>query len=200
MKHILTTATALLLILSARGTAQEPLRGRVTAGDQPVANQVVTLHRVSDSGMGGTVDEDTTDANGRFEVTVGEPDTSAVYFVATVYEGELYIGDTFARNYAGDYSLAVGPGAVPIRLDPAGSDDSVEELRTREDTIAGIAVILVGLLSVAGIVWLFVRPKPSPVRPMLIEVARLDEEYEQHPTEANRARRADLVRKIRETA
>lgn len=194
-----TFVVALLLALATRAEAQQ-LRGRVTAGSTPVANQVVTLHRVSDIGTGGSVDEDTTAADGTFELSTGAIDTSSVYFVATFYENELYIGDTFQGPYTGEYSLAVGPGAVPIRIEAASTQQSAAQLQTREDRIAGAVVILAGILIVAGIVWLFARSRPSPIRPMLIEIARLDEECERNPTEANRARRAELFRKIREAA
>jgi len=199
MKRVIAVTAALVAVLGARASAQE-LRGRVTAGTDPVPNQVVTLHRVSDIGTGGTVDEDTTAADGTFVLSTSSIDTSSIYFVATMYENDLYIGDTFKASYTGEYSLPVGPGAVPIRFDGQGSQAAPDQLRTREDRIAGTVVILAGLLIVGGIVWLFVRPRPSPIRPMLMEIARLDEEYEQNPTEANRARRAELVRKIREAA
>lgn len=200
MKRIFTSFVVLSLLLAAHAAAQTPLRGRVIAGNAPVPNQVVTLHRVSDSGEGGTLAEDTTAADGSFEVMTGAIDTSAVYFVATVYENELYIGDTFQSDYTGQYNLPVGPGATPIHIDPPSSQAGPENLQTPEDRIAGIIVILAGILSVGAIVWIFVRPRPSPIRPLFLEIARLDEEYEQQPSEANRARRAELVRKIREAA
>lgn len=209
MNRTVAITVALTLLLGANASAQVDarggsaggeLRGRVTAGSAPVPNQVVTLHRVSDIGTGGSVDEDTTAADGTFTLTMGAVDTSSVYFVATVYENELYIGDTFQSSYSGEYALPVGPGAVPIRIEGQGTQPSPEQLQTPEDRIAGAVVIMAGILIVGGIAWLFMRPRPSPIRPMLLEIARLDEEYEKHPTEANRARRAELVRKIREAA
>ena len=116
---------------AAAGASQAPqlttpipastLRGVVldTTG-KPVARQPLSLHRVNGTG-GAMVDSATTDVQGRFSVKVpAETDTTAVFFVATRWNGELYIGTPFKPPVQAGSSYAVTVGVNPVNMGPAG--------------------------------------------------------------------------------
>jgi hypothetical protein len=74
--------------------AERRVDGRVVrgtrAGQQPVANQWVVLHRVGPD-RAGPLDSTRTAANGRFSIRYRESgDTSALYFASTSYGGVAY--------------------------------------------------------------------------------------------------------------
>ncbi len=104
-------------------TAAFTLHGAVVdPAGKPVADQRLTLHRVDAAG-GAMVDSATSDAQGRFLVHVpAERDTGAVFFVATRWQGQLYIGAPFKPPVPGGVAYSVVVGVNPVNMGPAGGD------------------------------------------------------------------------------
>jgi hypothetical protein len=180
--------------------AQEPqvLNGRVMAGLNAVPNQPVSLHRVTGSG-GNTLATDTTDADGRFVLPIGPPAPGdGVLFVATRFEGKLYIGDTFRGDPPPGYALRVGPGATPIEL---GTTASAPTPPARpEPNRAGIAVLIVSAILLGGIFFLAARRRSVSGRQLLVEIADLDNRNEVTALPSYSQQRAELLRRLRESA
>jgi len=105
----------------APGTPSAPaiLRGSVLdPAGKPVPGQRLTLHRV-DAGGGAMVDSATSDAQGRFTVRVpAERDTGAVFFVATRWQGQLYIGTPFKPPVLASADYTVVVGVNPVNMGP----------------------------------------------------------------------------------
>ena len=116
-------AAALLLLGGVRGAAAQAastLQGQVVdSAGKPVAGQRLTLHRVNQTG-GALVDSATTDAQGRFRFRItAESDTSAVFFAATRWQGELYIGQPFKPPVPAGETYKVVVGVNPVHMGPA---------------------------------------------------------------------------------
>ena len=116
-------AAALLLLGGARAAAAQAastLQGQVVdSAGKPVAGQRLTLHRVNQTG-GALVDSATTDAQGRFRIRIAaEPDTSAVFFAATRWQGQLYIGQPFKPPAPAGETYKVVGGVNPVQMGPA---------------------------------------------------------------------------------
>jgi hypothetical protein len=178
---------------------QATISGRVFAGDKPVANQPVSLHRVTGGG-GSTLAVDTTAADGRFDLSYDPAQSDAVHFVATRFEGKLYIGDTFRQPITGEYRLPVGPGATPIELGEA-TRAPAEGTPARDPAgqTAGLWVIAISVLVLGGIVALTARPRTPHSRRLLVEIAQLDNREEQSAQPDYTTQRAELIRRLRES-
>ena len=174
------------------------LNGRVMAGLDAVPNQPVSLHCVTASG-GNTLATDTTDADGRFVLPIGTPaDGDGVLFVATRYEGKLYIGDTFRNDPPPGYALRVGAGATPIELGtPAAGPPAVAPTETNA---AGLAVLIVSAVLLGGVFFLATRGRAVSGRRLLVEIADLDNRNEASAQPSYPQRRAELLRRLRESA
>jgi hypothetical protein len=198
-----TAAAALFVtttVLSAPVAAQNKpvLRGRVLAGGQPVPNQPVALHRVTNEGQGFTLDTTTTDLAGRFELQMDTLGLPGVLFAAARYQGELYIGQTFRSVPTSEYQLMVGPDATPIDLNtPPPADNAPvgpDNLR------AGLAVIVVGVVLLSLVFGFALRHRVPPERRLLLEIAELDNRNVAAPMATYEEQRAELVRRLRESA
>lgn len=141
---LLCAALAIVFVLVRRARAQQPppaaapaaaqplplqgpsapavLHGTVVdPSGKPVAAQKLTLHRVDNVGGGAMVDSATSDDQGRFSVHVpAERDTAAVYFVATRWQGQLYIGTPFKPPVPAGMPYDVVVGVNPVNMGPAG--------------------------------------------------------------------------------
>lgn len=168
------------LLASSPVCAQQLIvRGRVLGPDNNMlAAQRVVLHRVDASG-GSTIAEDTSDADGRFELNVAaSADTSAVYFIASRYEEQLYIGAPF-RPGLGDPTeqfLQVGvPGTSADQL--MRGEVPPEQSSGRPATSRSWMLLLIPLVGVVAVSLyaLLARNRVSPERTLLIRVAELDE-------------------------
>jgi hypothetical protein len=189
---------AVLLPLSV--TAQQRMiTGRVVAGSQPVANQPVSLHRVTNAG-GSTISVDTTAADGSFQLPFDSFQGEALHFVATRWEGQLYIGDTFRQPVSGEYRLAVGPGVTPIEVGDAVRTTPEAPPVDRSGQTAGLVVILVAALVLGGIIAWAARPRPAQVRRLLLEIAALDNRHDQATLGNYDVQRSELLRRLRESA
>ncbi len=104
----------------ATPTGAFALQGAVVdPAGKPVPEQKLTLHRVASDGSGAMVDSATSDARGHFTVHVpAERDTSAVYFVATRWQGQLYIGSPFKPPVPAGAAYSVVVGVNPVNMGP----------------------------------------------------------------------------------
>jgi hypothetical protein len=170
------------LLVSTDALAQQNLivRGRVLGPENnALAAQRVLLHRV-DSFGGSTVAEDTSDATGRFELRVAaSPDTGAVFFVASRFEEELYIGPPFRPEQSTEVEqiLQVGvPGTSAEQL-LRGELPPAQTSGGRPATSRSWLLMLIPLLGVVTVALyaLFARNRIPADRALLIRVAELDE-------------------------
>lgn len=109
------------VFLSGSVAAQAPLSGTVVdSAGKPVAGQRVTLHEVTQA-SGAMVDSALTDAQGRFSVRVpAVRDTNTIFFVATRWQGELYIGTPFRPPVPAGAAYTVTVGVNPVQMGPVG--------------------------------------------------------------------------------
>ena len=84
------------------------ISGQVVYGPthRPLAGTWVVLHQVGKQGRGGPIDSVRTRPQGRFTLTIPQPDTAALYVVSTWYGGIAY------------FSEPVPPGRGPATLQP----------------------------------------------------------------------------------
>ncbi|MEX2283158.1 MAG: Ig-like domain-containing protein [Gemmatimonadota bacterium] len=193
MRPTFSLAPGLALAWAALLSAQQPhvLNGRVMNGMNAVPNQPVSLHQVTADG-GNTLATDTTDADGRFVLTFGPAaaDDGGVHFVAARYDGKLYIGDTFRNDPPPGYALRVGPGATPI------------ELGTPQPTPnrAGLVVLVVSIIVFGSVFFFAARQRRESARQLLVEIADLDNNNERTARPNYEQERAELMRRLRESA
>jgi hypothetical protein len=191
---------ALALLACAIGTAAQEsltLRGKVWAGNGPVAGQPVALHRVTAAG-GQTISADTTAEDGSFSLTLDTLNAEGVNFVATRYQGKLYIGDTFRGELPVEYVLRVGPGATPLDFGPAATSTPVAP--ARQSQTAGFIIILGAVIALIGLIALGARRRAPPLRQLLVEIADLDNRHEVAPIPQYAQQREELLRRLRESA
>ena len=161
------------------------LDGQVIGPDgSPVSGQVVVLHRVA-GGSGATVAEDTSDAEGRFTLRF-EPasdEATATYFVASRWEGELYIGPPFRTpiDTAGDYTMQVGvPGTSASTLLGTAAQRPQPMAAPAPFPYRTWLFLIIPLLVMAlAAGYLLTRGRGRlRRRQLLLEIARLDETFE----------------------
>lgn len=187
------------VVMVRPAVAQQVVSGRVLAGSEPVANQLVSLHHVTDDG-GSTLATDSTDAAGRFEFTVADMPSQGIFFAATRFEGQLYIGEPFRRSeQPADYLVAVGPGATPIELGGAGAAPQTAPAPSPYDTRAGLVVVLIAVALFGSVAFFMMRRSTPPQRRVLLEIAELDERNAARPVRDYEKRRTLLLERLRET-
>lgn len=216
-------ASAASLFLTAGADAQQPsprLDGLVVddAGT-PVPGAPVLLHRLTDA-SGAGVGMDTTDAQGRFSLSL-EGGAGAVHFAAVRNEaGTLFVGPVFNGTDAPeDYRIVVRgdapPGAVVMPdgsiLPPVGggtpagrpAERSVGPEPPSRAATAAVFVLVTALL-VAGLLWLRRRQRRRERREVLVELASLEEQHatlatpDPAPREAAEDDRASLRARLRD--
>lgn len=187
-RRVLIVIALAFAVLGVREAAAQEMtiRGQVLGPDDaPLADHRVVLHRVDASG-GATIAETQSDASGRFELRAAPtPDTSAVYFVASRYMEELYIGPMFRQDdpMAAEQTLQVGVAATSASAMMGGDETLPPRQVGRPATSRNwllLIVPLVGLVAVA-IYALVPRNRIAPQRTLLIRVAELDERLETAP-------------------
>ncbi|HEX6309857.1 MAG TPA: carboxypeptidase-like regulatory domain-containing protein [Longimicrobiales bacterium] len=180
------------------------VRGQILdAASAPLAGQRVVLHRVRNA-EGATVAETVTGASGEFELPLPtDSDTSAIYFVATTYEGELYIGAPFRSG--GD----VLPQIVQVGVAGTSATSLLGGGATAQPTAMGrprtslswmlFAIPLLGIAALA--IYMLVPHRRVPAeRALLIRVAELDERMQHAPAgqrETLREERTRLMTQLR---
>lgn len=206
-----------LLALARAGAAQTPgapLAGQVVdSAGKPVSGQHVTLHRV-DRESGAMVDSAVTDAQGRFTVRLPAETAAAdtaLYFVATRWQGQLYIGTPFKRPIpAGTYSVQVGVNPVEMGSAAGAGQGGTEQAQappppgpSSSTAARWFLVAMLALVGLGAIGYALVgsaRERAAHRRRVLLaRIAELDERAAAAPPdEADRLRdqRAELVSQL----
>lgn len=179
-------AACLVLAHAAAAQAQNTIRGRVIdENGAPVANIQVLLHRVT-AQSGGSVDRDTSDAQGAFTLQApAEQDSGALFFVAVEEGGELFMGEMQRLPFPDTLEYIVEAGDEPVQLPPPVQP---------EERAAGYYVILAGVLLVAGVLFFVLRRRPPADRRILTQLATLPEDDQ---TEATARRRRALYARLK---
>jgi hypothetical protein len=213
MKHVvvaslLATASGLPFFSPAHAQEKTILQGRaVTAAGEPVPSLTVSLHRVV--GESGTVvGQGLSGQEGRFEIEI-PPDSSgnAVYFAATDFQGEMYIGQPFRPPLPPDvsYLIIVGPGGVSASAANAAAGPAPVAAEPQRDVSPrAVLLILAAIaLTMAAVVLLVRRrvPPDASRRRALLEMAILEENAAARPLDqAERAaldqKRAEMRRRL----
>jgi hypothetical protein len=161
------------------------VRGRIIGPENAaIADQNVVLHRVQDA-TGETVAQAVTSADGRFALDLPvAADTSAIYFVATRYAGELYIGAPFRageQDPAGQIIQVGVPGTSATAMLDGGT--SMPRPVGRPVTSRNWLLLLIPLMGVAavGLYALIPRSRVAHERTLLIRIAELDERMSSVP-------------------
>lgn len=207
---VLLTLAALLPLLAPGARAQDvpgiSVRGVVLGPDNaPLPQQRVVLHRV-DSSSGNTIAEAQTADDGTFVLTApASADTSAVYFVASRYDGELYIGAPFREAEGGlNQVLQVGipaMSATSMLEDASSGGPGFAPPIERPATTGGWMLLLIPLLGVVAVAAyaLVPRARIPQERALYIRVAELDERLETAPPgqrDALLKERADAIAQL----
>lgn len=153
--------------------------GRILGPDDtPLGGQDVVLHRVQEA-SGTTVAQTVTAADGRFTLDLPPgTDTTAIYFVATRYGGELYIGAPFRageQNPDGEIIQVGIPGTSATAL--LGGGTTMPQTAGRPATSRNWLLLVIPLLGVAAVAVyaLIPRGRVPEDRALLIRIAELDE-------------------------
>jgi hypothetical protein len=200
------TALALGLVSGTNARAQEiVVRGTVVGPDgRPLALERVLLHRVAGS-VGDTVAVGPTAADGRFVLTgPASRDSSAVYFVAARYQGELYIGQPFRPAVEGtpEQVLQVGVQATSASAVLADAEGSAAPMRRARNATNELVFIAPLIFAAAAVLYLIVpRRRVAPQRALLIRIAEIDERLPDAPQgqrESLRDERSRLIAQLRD--
>ncbi|MGQ0812922.1 MAG: carboxypeptidase-like regulatory domain-containing protein [Gemmatimonadota bacterium] len=166
------------LLLAPPVHAQSHITGRVLDAQQnPVANVEVLLHAVTET-SGTNVDTDTTDANGAFRVDADAVISNAVYFVAVVYDGELYMGDLMRAPFPARQEYIVRVGVNPVNLPTAATARELAAPPSGKERAAGLVVIVSAIVMIAALLVIGFRRRPPVRRRWLVELARLEDELD----------------------
>lgn len=156
------------------------IQGRVLGPDDAaLAGQPVVLHRVQ-AAAGATIAEAVTTADGVFELRAPiESDTTAIYFVAARYEGELYIGAPFRAGQAEAENQVIQVGVAGTSANEllgAGRVAMPQPLG-RAATNRTWLLLVIPLAGVAGVAIYAMIPRGRMPRnrALLIRIAELDE-------------------------
>lgn len=186
--HILFLMTLLCAAMAGDAAAQAAagtVAGRILGPDNaPLGGQGVVLHRVQEA-SGATVSEAVTSADGRFTLDLPPgTDTASIYFVATRYEGELYIGAPFRageQDAAGEVIQVGIPGTSATAL--LGGGPAMPQTVGRPLTSRNWLLLVIPLIGVAAVAVyaLIPRHRVPDDRALLIRIAELDERMSSMP-------------------
>lgn len=196
---------ALALIMSASGAAAQDAGGNAAASTEaqeaggsvpgrvlgpdnlPIPSQTVVLHRVQGA-TGATVAETVTAGDGTFTLEVpADSDPEALYFVATRYAGELYIGAPFraGEQAVTGQDIVVGvPGtSASAMLEGSGPPPPMAQPIGRPVTNRNWLLLVIPLVGVAAVaIYALVPRSHVPAdRALLIRIAELDERMASAP-------------------
>lgn len=212
--NILTGIMRVCLLVCASGlllwdgvAAQDTrFRGRIIdAQGQPVPSLTVSLHRVTRNG-GAVTTQALSGREGEFTFSIQtqSTDSEAVFFVATRYLGQLYLGQPFRQLVptTGDYTVLVGAGGVTASgfLNPAAAP-KVEQrpVTLSTQTVLLLLAITFGTLALvaAGLAGNAPQRARKRRRASLLQLARLEEKQSNSAEHGElNTRRNDLLRRI----
>jgi hypothetical protein len=219
--RLLAAALAAALLAApaqpAGAAAQEALlHGRLLdPAGAPVPGHPVLLHVVDDRG-GDEAGRTATDEQGRFAIPLAAPaDTGAIYFVATRYQGGLYVGHPVRPPFGGEeYLLVIGPetdasafampGQPPTGPLPADHPPIPGAAGAGDDWNWGVIVLLAVFLGAFGaLLWYLSRRSSGSRAAVLAELAELDEAFAGRQEQVDREEwtgyleeRADLLERL----
>lgn len=204
MSRTRTCARLMLFLMFATAhaaSAQSRISGKVIdPAGQPVAGVEVLLHAVEES-SGNQIDKDTTVSDGTFRVDARRVDPKAVYFVAVVYNSQLFIGDMMRAPFPQGQDYIVQVGVNPVDLRPATAVTDVPPANKAADRTAGLAVMITAAALICGVVFFAVQRRPPTRRRWLVELAHLEDEIAARPDHKTlRKRRAELRTRLRAPA
>lgn len=175
---------ALAFCTLAQGAAAQDsgmnIQGRILGPDNAaLPGQPVVLHRVQ-AAAGATVAETLTAADGGFVLRApAETDTTAIYFVAARYEGELYIGAPFRVGEAAADSQVIQVGVPGTSANEMLGDGSVAMPQPlgRAVTNRNWLLLVIPLIGVAAVAVYALIPhgRVPHNRAILIRIAEIDE-------------------------
>lgn len=184
MRSLLAVAGG-LFFLASHASGQRTLEGTVVNGaGEPLGRAVVVLHGLSPEG-GAELARDTADATGRFTLDVPGMG-SALFFVATRIDGDLFVGPTFRDVVPDSYTLPAGAGVQPFPL--AGASTGTPAMGGTATRAAGqtdssshggwwVALIALVIAAVVALLGYRARRRPSHARQLMLDIARLDLEH-----------------------
>ncbi|HUP88693.1 MAG TPA: carboxypeptidase-like regulatory domain-containing protein [Longimicrobiales bacterium] len=187
------------LVIATQAFAQNKISGKVIdPQNKPVGNIAVFLHGVSGS-AGNEVAHDTSSADGSFELSLPTVDPNLVYFVAVVWNGQLYIGEMLKAPFPTTKDYVVQVGVNPVDLGGQQDEQPVAPEVQEKDRSAGIAVIVAAIALIALIASIALSRRPPARRRMLVQLARLENEIDANPSDAEtlQKRRAELRARLR---
>lgn len=187
------------LCLASTAAAQTEITGRVLdPQDQPVAGIEVILHAVTEA-TGSDVDKDSTRATGEFTLNAGSTNPNAVYFVAVVYNGELYIGDLLRPPFPLDQEYVVRVGVNPVDISAEQGGIAPSPAEAQRDRSRGIVVVVAALLVIAALIALALSRRPPARRRWLVELARIEDDLASDADERGvlRRRRDELRARLK---
>lgn len=180
--------------------------GRVLGPDNaPIGGQSVVLHRVQ-AASGATVAETVSADDGTFTLQVpAGSDPGAIYFIATRYEDELYIGAPFRageQDPAGQTIVVGVPGTSASAILGSGGTSMMPQTTGRAVTNRNWLLLVIPLVGVAAVAIyaLVPRSRIPPERALLIRIAELDEGMGTAPGASRAAileERSRLTRQLR---
>jgi hypothetical protein len=188
-----------MLLFAGGASAQTRISGRVLDADgNPVPGLEVLLHAITET-TGTEIDKDTSRTDGAFEVTAAGVNADAVYFVAVVYNGQLFMGDLLRPPFPLDQEYVVRVGVNPIDLSAEAAGTAVTPQQAESERTAGIIVVIVAAGVIVSILFFVLRRRPPAQRRWLVELARLEEELaaQADAGEALAARRAELRARLK---
>jgi hypothetical protein len=189
----------LLLATSAVAQQQSTIPGRVLDKDgNPVKGVEVILHKITEQN-GSEVDNDTSDADGSFQVEAKDLNENAVYFVGVIWQQQLYMGDLMRPPFPIDQEYVVRVGVNPVDLSGEPAAPQVTPQEAKKNRTAGTVVIIVAALIVAAIIYTLINRRPPARRRWLVELARLEDELASDPDESGvlKRRRMELRTRLK---
>lgn len=178
IRHWLLAGALSLLFVQAGASAREwVLPGRVIdARGEPVSGLEVLLHRVTDQG-GARLSQAITDEVGRFTLRLEAPaDAGGVFFVATRYEGRLYVGPMLRPPFPDEPEHIVQVGVAGTDVDalmrrvPAAADGA-----RSPGPGGGFSAALLAVAMAIGVLLAVRGHGPSRRRRELIRLAELED-------------------------
>jgi hypothetical protein len=183
---------------AAAQQASASVSGRIIGPDESaLSDQTVVLHRVQGA-QGETVATAVTLEDGGFVLEFPlQADPAALYFVATRYEGELYIGAPFRageQDPAGQLIQVGVPGTSATAMLEGGG--AMPQPIGRPATSRNWLLLVIPLMGVAAVALyaLIPRSRVPPDRALLIRIAELDERMGSAPDAQRAALREERLR------
>ena len=189
-----------VLVLASASAAfgQSVINGRVVdPQNNPVPDLQVLLHAVNES-RGMDVDTDTTAADGTFSVSAGVTAEDAVYFVAVMWNGQLYMGDLLRAPFPLEQEYVVRVGVNPVDVSAEAAETQITPEEAEQNRSRGAIVIVVAGAVIAGLLGYGLRRRPAAQRRWLVELARLEDDLSTTPDSPDlQKRRAELRARLK---